>query len=266
MKKYKQLLSFGCSFTEGGGLNTTEYHHKLNKFNGIDVNDEDYTYGVDDYYEYMNEHSYPSFLAKSIGCEFYNYGISCGSNEIIIKTVYDVINGGLDFTHPLYNRFNLSSNRFIDENDYEKTFVTVQFSFMDRIMLYLNDKSKFVTLNGWPYDDDIVNEFYSLYATYFYYEHVEFKKALQYMNMCSTYLNSKKIDHIFTFYDIPFDITLIESKNLAIFDSDLHRFSKKNKLNLIDVEGLGYINNHFSVYGNEIIANRLYQHICKYYT
>ena len=262
MKKYKQLLSFGCSFTEGGGLGA-EYHRKLDKMNGITLPNEHYD--THNYQEYMTQHSYPSFLAKKLNCDFYNYGISCGSNEIIIKTLYDVLNGELDSTHMLNYREDLKGKRFVSEEDYENTLITIQFSLLNRIMVYLTDHHKFETINGINHDIPYINPFYKLYISHFYNQSVEYKKTLQYMDVYSTYLKSKNIDYLFTWYETPSHF-IKKSKNIVSFNGyDLDGFTTQKELRIMNIEKLNFYDRHFTIEGNKIIADKFYEHICEYY-
>ncbi len=263
MKKYKQLLSFGCSFTEGGGLNSSEYHRRLDKMNGIILPNEHYD--THNYQEYMTQHSYPSFLAKKLNCDFYNYGISCGSNEIIIKTLYDVLNGELDSTHMLNYREDLKGKRFVSDEDYENTLITIQFSLLNRIMVYRTDTHLFEPLNGIYHHKDYINTFYKMYISHFYNSRVEYKKTLQYMDVYSEYLKSKNIDYLFTWYETPSNF-IKKSKTIVSFNGcDLNRFVNGEKFRLLDDEKLNFYDHHFTIEGNKIIADKFYEHICEYY-
>ena len=79
MKVYKKLLSFGCSFTEGGGLNAPVYHRFLR---GEDVSDHNSSYFntarskmetmLPEHIEYATYHSYPGYLSRILNCDFLN--------------------------------------------------------------------------------------------------------------------------------------------------------------------------------------------------
>lgn len=264
MKQYKQLISFGCSFTEGGGLNHPTYHK-----NQVEK-EEKKPYLIfskkPNLQEFATKNSYPAFLADKLECDFYNYGISCGSNELIVKTLYDTVtNKGLTEEHPLFQRKDLQGSRFLVDSDYKNTFITVQFSIMNRILLYLVEDKRLEPINGGYYPKDYVNKLYEMYIKYFYDFNVEYQKALQYIDVYSNFLTSKGIDHLFTFYETP-DDSISTSKILASFDGmDLNIFANKHKLRIKDIKHLNFNDAHFTITGNKLIANKLYEHIYDYF-
>lgn len=264
MKHYKQLLSFGCSFTEGGGLNHPIYHE--NQVEKEEKKSPSISLKEPNLQEFAIKNSYPAFLADKLECDFYNYGISSGSNELIIKTLYDIVtNKGLTEEHPLFSREDLKGDRFLTDDDYKNTFITIQFSVLSRILLYLVEDKRLEPINGAYYPKDYVNEFYEMYIKYFYDINVEYKKILHYIDVYSNFLTSKGIDHVFTFYETPTS-SIDKSKILVSFDGmDLGKFAHENKLRICDIKELNFNDTHFSVEGNKTVGNKIYEHLSKYY-
>lgn len=231
MKSYNHLISIGCSFTEGGGLNSPDHHKYLNSnLSGIILDN------------YMANHSYPSYLAKKLDCTFTNKGISRASNELIIKTLYDTIQ-------------NVS---------YDNLLVTIQTSILSRILVYITDAAQFETVNG-IYGSKALQNYYELYIQHFYDKDVEYKKLLQNIVVYSSYLESKNIDFIWLIADSDKN-EIKTTKHIMAFDGcDLMDFGTNNKLRLCDSPNYPTNDAHFSEKGNEIISERIMKHLEEYY-
>ena len=74
---------FGCSFTEGGGLNSPVFNeyaikNKLisNEYKG-------------NYEKTQNDFRYSTLIAKDLNCEVENFGKGCSSNEYIFNQLYE---------------------------------------------------------------------------------------------------------------------------------------------------------------------------------
>jgi hypothetical protein len=165
----------------------------------------------------------------------------------------------------LHHREDLKGKRFVNEEDYESTLITIQFSLENRILIYLADKHIFKSLNG-TYDSlEYVNTFYKMFITHFCDSTVEYKKVLQQMDVYSTYLKNKNIDYLFTFYDTP-SSSIQKNKNLVSFDGyDLNTFMDIKKIKILHDTSLGLDDSHATVEGNKLIADKFYEHLCEYY-
>lgn len=239
MKQYNKLLSFGCSFTEGGGLNSPQYHHYLSGY----VDDFDLT-PKKEYEIYMNNNSYPYYLSKLLNCEFENYGVSRASNEQILDNVYNVLNDGFDLNN---------------------TLVTVQTSMLNRILLYLADSGKHTSVNSMINDEDFVTEYYKQYIQHFFDDKNEFTKLLKNIDLYTTYIKSKGIDVAWIILDGPWDYVILE-KHIVSFDNKLlGHYTTNNKLTIKDLPNINFNDTHFSPLGNKMIANKIYEHLSKYY-
>lgn len=240
IKKYDKLLSFGCSFTEGGGLNSPIYHNYLRGINTTD------SLQITPMMEtYMRDNAYPMFLAKLLDCNCFNYGVSRGSNELILKNLYEHTK---------------------DIKDGGNILITIQTSILSRIMLYSVDDLQFITINGLTPDlSKHVFEYYELYIKYFFEVNKEYEKLLQNINVYSEYLKNKNIDFVWILGDAGSN-TLQESKYIISFEgSDLMSLGSTEKLRLCDLPNYPENDAHFSVDGNKIIANKILEHLEKYY-
>ena len=234
MKRYKKIMSFGCSFTEGRGLNDPFYHEYLSGNRNIN-NAED----THRYIDYMYNNSYPAYLARNLNCDFDNFGLSRSSNGCILKTLYEK-------TQNIENGSDL--------------LVTVQTTLLSRIMVYDNKAAKFLTMNNFEGLSDNVKKYYKLYLRDFYNKEIEYKKLLVNVDIYTKYLQSKNIDVIWMMYET--DDTLKSSKNILTFDgTDLSQFIAIQKLRLADLPNFPVNDTHFSVEGHKVIANRITEHL-----
>lgn len=238
MKTYKRVLSFGCSFTEGGGLNSPVYQHYLNGI--VNTHDNDVK---KDYIEYMKQNAYPAYLAKLLDCPHDNHGTSRSSNGLILKKLYE-------------NTCNIEDGTDI--------LVTIQTTLLSRIMLYLDSSKKFLTINNLEDLPDNIKKYYKTYLKNFYNKQIEFNKLIQNIDVYTAYLKQKNFDIVWMMYET--DSTIDESPTLLTFDDvDLSQFISKERLRLADLPNFPVNDTHFSVEGNKVIADRIVKHLEKYY-
>jgi len=226
---YDLLLSFGCSFTLGGGLNSLHYHKCIDS--GLTRSK--------DLDHYMLEHSFPGYLSRQLGCDYINYGTSCAGNDFIFKKVYDT----------------LSSH-----NTDKKVLVTIQSSILSRILLNDADSGESININGFDTArNDEQKQYYGLYVTKFFDEKKEYAKVMQQFDVYTTWLKSKNIDVVCLMHDTgPYKMPT-GGHFIDFNGASLGAFISHNKLRLCD--STTFNDSHYSPQGNEIIANTIYQHL-----
>ena len=241
MKQYNKIYSFGCSFTEGGGMNNRNFHRYLNN----DTNYSKIPEGVlPEHQEYANYHSFPGYLSRLLNCEAENYGTSRASNELIINMAYDKISS-------LENTDNI--------------LVTIQTSILSRILLQLPHENKSITVNNFVNIEGSVKTYYELYVCEFFDAHYAYKKLLQEIEAYTAWFKQKNVDVIWLLYEADLKDIPTNKPHIAEFDNlDLMRFSKNNKLTITDLPKFPYDDAHFSPKGHEIIANKIFEHLKKY--
>ena len=256
MKKYKRLLSFGCSFTEGGGLNSNKFHDWL-KF-GTSLPDDDVLgpnlTKLPEHIEYARQHSYPGYLSRKLGCDFVNFGSSGTSNESIFQHAYREITKAEDPEH---------------------TLVTIQSSLFNRIQLQVPELELVVELNRLddfpsrfhpnnPELGDDVHQFYKLYLSNFYDTRAEYEKLRQRVDTMGAYAKSKGVDMLFIPYMDPgYEPTIGYSGRVDLKhpNQDLMTISNEGKMNIWNYTEGRYKDIHFSPLGNSHIANLIYSHL-----
>jgi hypothetical protein len=237
MKQYKKLYSFGCSFTEGGGLNNPEIRQILD-------NNPERKYSDKELRELSNYESYPGFLSRLLKCDFENYGTSRSGNELILNTAYNVI------------------SKLQDTKD---ILVTIQPSILSRMLLQLPYEQKQISLNGFTDLTGSIKNYYELYVCEFFNGDYACKKLLQEIEVYTSWFNRKNINVVW----LPFEMDMNycpKEKHFVDFDNkSLSEYAAYNKLLLTDIPNFPINDRHFSPHGNEVIAKKMYEHLEKYY-
>lgn len=249
MKKYNQILSFGCSYTFGGGLNNRNFHRYLKGDSYVSEEPE----GVlPEHIMYARDNAYPARLARLLDCDFINYGESRASNEFI---------------------FNLAYENIKNIKDPEHTLVTIQTSHLNRILLQLVDKKMQYNVNNFSIllDDEIVREnikeYYKLFIKNFFDEEYEYKKVLQNIEMMSAYSKHRNVDILFLIYEKPSSYKNTDPNPYIVdFETkDLREFANVNSIRIEDLPNIKWKDTHFSPDGHELIASKIHNYLNKVY-
>jgi len=234
MKHYDTLLSFGCSFTEGGGLNDPRYHQYIQSNIANEHLD-----------QYMLDHSYPSYLAKLLDCEFVNYGVSCAGNEFILKSVYDQCK-------------NIDSTKSI--------LITVQTSILSRMMLTsADDKNISYNINSDQQYLQYIGDYYRTYIQRFYNQYREFDKLIMNVDLLQTWLKTKNIDFVFIAWESVGDVPHEYFCHSGINNGSFSKFTELKKQLISDLPNIPYVDMHATEQGNELIAREIFNYLRKKY-
>jgi hypothetical protein len=237
MKQYRKLYSFGCSFTEGGGLNSQEIRRFLDNSPGKE-------YTRIELNNLANYESYPGCLSRLIGCDFLNYGTSRASNELILNTVYRVISALEDSSDIL---------------------VTIQPSIFSRILLQLPRENRELTVNNTIGVSNNIKTYYELFIHEFFDEDYECRKLLQQIDLFNSWFKSKSIDAVWLPFEMNMPMVHLGRHFVDLDGKSLGTFTSNNRLLLTDIPNFPVNDRHFSPAGNQVIAERIYQHLKRYY-
>tara|TARA_A100001515_G_C4498997_1_gene185982 strand:- start:61 stop:726 length:666 start_codon:yes stop_codon:yes gene_type:complete len=213
---------FGCSFTEGGGLNSEEFYNWGVKNNLIKkLNLDDYKGNFSALYDDVRrKYRFSTLVGKKLNAEVTNFGKGCSSNEFIFNQLYK---------H--YKEFDVC---------------VVQLSVYSRRYQWEETDNKFYHIN------DVDN--YTL-------NHFNWNYAREQVSMMIDLFDSlnKKIYWLFH-EDIP--KTCKSNNIIRFGDNGhLHDFVMRNKLTFKH-ETNGYYNDlHYSIKGNKIIADKISEKI-----
>lgn len=175
---------FGCSFTEGGGLDNFDYYN-YNTGKNYNIND-----NIEEQFkeiaEYKKEHRYSNIVGKLLNVETKNYAIGCNSNHGIFNKVFEIVNH-IDTTN-------------------DDIFI-VQTSFYSRKFYWYEPTQEFLSVNAsekweWPYRNmDIwmpLHELHNLNLKYTHNEQYELDKVLMNIEIFNAYFKQKGIKIFWT--------------------------------------------------------------------
>jgi hypothetical protein len=244
---------FGCSFTEGGGLDSFEWNtyalkHNLidEKWNirtthpnlEIDLKDLTMERGIL-YKQYRDEHKFSTLIGKKLKCQVDNLALSCNSNENIFDVLYE----------NLYN--------------YDK--LVVQLTLKTRVLWWFELMEKFYNLNSYEYQNTPFNnepkmvklaDMYKEYLELIYNEEQAQKKIAQYVDLFS---NMRKEIYWITWEHCE---TIVDVPNLIKFESkasphSLGNWASHNKQTFEHLTNGEYMDSHLTPEAHEIVADRI---------
>lgn len=241
MKKYDLIVGIGCSFMEGGGLDNTEIHKKLNNLSETASND------IREKFKYEN--NFIAFLGKLLNCNYINLGESMSSNDLIFRKIYDYF-------------------RFVNLDENINILFVGQLSMFSRQYVYYDYAKKFVKLNRPEFSDPPfygspefkpLYDYYKNYLSFIYNEDDTVLNLEKNIELYTNYLKNKNVDCIWLAYDgTPTQFT--ESDNFIKFNGDnLGAFIEKNKLRLCDISELETGDLHMTIEGHKIVAEKIYK-------
>lgn len=262
MKVYKKLLSFGCSFTEGGGLNAPVFHRFLRGEDVSDYNSSNFSTTrskietiLPEHIEYATYHSYPGYLSRILNCDFLNFGSSGASNEYIFNKAYQEI-------QKIANK--------------SEALITIQTSFLNRITLQLPLVKGEVNINmlegirsglsKYPDIAEVAYKYYESYLGYFFDTEYSYKILCRDIDIFSEYCKSKNLDVVFLMYDKP--VAHLINPHPLVVDlgyRDLDDLLRRGKLAISHLTNHVIEDGHFSERGNEVVANLIFKYVKNVY-
>jgi hypothetical protein len=243
---------FGCSFTEGGGLDNFDYYNYntgLNYNINNNIREESETVRL-----YKEANRYSNIVGKILGVKTNNYAVGCNSNEGILKTLFEVSND-------------------VDTNK-EDIFI-VQTSFYSRKFYWYEPTEEFLSVNAlgngdWPYRNMEIwmplHQLHNLNVKYAHNEQYEIDKLISNMQIYNSYFKEKGIKIFWTPWpDLTlerfpteidkFNKNLLETiPNIIFYDGkSMGRYVTDNKLQIRD-DFKESTDSHKSLKGHETIA------------
>lgn len=251
---------FGCSFTEGGGLNNIDY------YNFIESPETPLTYWPKDSTtearveilnfldSYKEANRFTSILRNSLNIPIINFAKSQASNEYILENLY----------------------KEIEENTHDTYFVILSLPHR-RYWYYEVDKQKhnlnMLEFSGNPFDNrdshkPLYNHFMN-YLEYVFDLETEMNYLIRNIKLLDLFAKSKKSKIVWSGWDFGDDEMHLETissaaENPLLFDGlSLKHFCIKEGLQ-IEAETNGLVpDNHISKHGNIVVAGRIKDYIIK---
>ena len=244
---------FGCSFTEGGGLDNFDYFNLKQNKNYI-IND-----NIRDQFEevrlFKEANRYSKIVEGLMNVETKNYAEGCNSNENILNKVFEIVNK--------------------DTTTHEDVFI-IQTSIYSRKHFWYEPTNEFYSINAlgksdWPYQNKEeympLHQLYNLHSMYSHNEEYEMKKLLNQIDLFNSYFKEKNIklfwapwpeltSSIINEEILKFNKS-IEDKNIILFDGfSMGTYSSNKKLLMCD-EFESITDRHKSITGHKTIANKI---------
>ncbi len=256
-------MSFGCSFTMGGGINDNRYLQWLKIYNPEKLKN----YTDEEFFaNYYTDVSYPSRLAKFLNCDYENFGIGCASNELIINTL-----------HQKTSAVTYGSG----------TLITIQPTFLHRKHVYDSINYCHLMFNG-PADErgftphgifkkDIPSsEYNNLYLKYFYDPIYELNNYLNSLHAILDSLILRNFSVLVVPYENPNSLgfSFLKSKHICteftnvdsmIIYNSMHDLIKESGACIKDLPNMLWEDCHAHEHGHEMIAESLYNHLISHY-
>jgi len=251
---------FGCSFTEGGGLNNIDYYNFIESPQPLltywpkDSTAEERVKIIDFLDLYKQNNRFTSILAKSLNTDVVNLAKSQASNDYILENLF----------------------KEIDENNNDVYFIILSLPHR-RYWYYEIDKEKhnlnMLEFSGNPFDNreshKPLHQQFMGYLEYIF----DLKTEINYLNrnikLFDTFAKSKGSKIVWSGWDFGDDDIHLEAlsksaENLLLFDGlSLKHFCIKEGLQ-IEAETNGLVpDNHISKFGNVIVANKIKEYIIK---
>lgn len=248
MKKYDSLLAFGCSYTDGGGLNCQNFHRYLQgDYNYSKVNE----HILEEHWEYARLNSYSGYLSRKLGCDFRKIAIGGGSNEWIFETAFNTLK---------------------DYKDKGNILAVIQTSHLHRRYIQIPTFNKGISVNqvedlsGFGLTEDLeqIRDYFNLFITYFYDIDYEYRKVLHNMELFRRYYKDTNIDLVFLVFETPqnsVDYPPHEKDVIQTVHGDFTTFLRLEKLRICDLPHFPYFDSHASHIGNSRIADLIYKQL-----
>ena len=259
----KKIMSFGCSFTMGGGINDNRYLQWLKIYNPEKLKN----YTDEEFFaNYYTDVSYPSRLAKFLNCDYENFGIGCASNELIINTLHQKTSAVTDGSG---------------------TLITIQPTFLHRKHVYDSINLQHILCNGLAAEEDYkfysmlkkdipIKEYNNMYLKYFYDHIYELNKYLYNLYAIIDSLVLKNFSVLVVPYENPnlFQYSFLKSKHICteftnvdskIIYNSMHDLIIQSGDCMKDLPNISWDDGHANEHGHEMIAESLYNHLISHY-
>jgi len=251
---------FGCSFTEGGGLNNIDYYNYIESPTPLltywpeGSTPEDRVKIVEFLDSYKEQNRFTNILEISTKTPIINLAKSQASNDYILESLF----------------------KEIDENENDVYFVILSLLHR-RYWYYEIDKQKhnlnMPEFSGNPFDNKelyrpLYNHFMD-YLKYVFNHQLELNKLAKNIKLFDSFAKSKGSKIVWSGWDFGEDekeLKFIQkvAQNCLLFDGlSLKHFCIKEGLQ-IEAETNGLVpDNHISKYGNIIVAKKIEEYIIK---
>ncbi len=245
MKKYDLIVGFGCSFTEGGGLDNPNVYKFIKN-----INDDSITFAHPDVIKFKEENNFIVYLSKLFECDYINFGESMASNDLIFKKIYDY---------------------FKNTNTENKNILFIgQVTMFTRQNVYYDYAKKFIKLNRTEFSEPPfygspefkpLHDYYTNYLSFIYNEDNTVSNLEKNIEVYDSWIKSNNVETLWLSYDGN-SKQFVESDMFIKFDGDnLGAWAEKNKMRIMDIPNCPVPDPHLNLEGHMEVAKRIYNKI-----
>jgi len=257
-----KLKFFGCSFTEGGGLDNIDYYNFLNE-NKLEYLPDKFetTYQwqhrdtiVDKLEQYKVENRFSTILEKKLNnARIINLAVSQASNDYIFDKLYDVIDKNSNEIYIVFLTMITRRYWYYDLNGKKYNLNRTEFDASP-----FNNEEELLPLN----------EHYKKYLEIIFKQEDEMQRVFKQIKLLDIFAKSKNSKIIWSSWEMgdEMELDVVEkyAENVLKFEGKtLKQFCIKHKLQIHDDTNELVQDNHISLKGNEIIAEKIYEHLQK---
>jgi hypothetical protein len=239
---------FGCSFTEGGGLDNIDYYNWIHSTqlkyprNSRNINDPNH-YVYDKLTLFRNENRFSKIVSDKLGIASENFAVSRGSNDYSFEKLFNEI-----------------------ENNEKEIYVFV-LTLISRVHWYYEPTNTRYNINSFdenlsPYYNQPImknlSKTYKMYLENIFNEKYEFERLETQIKLFDSYAKIKKSKIYWIEWDNLPRLKDITPNYISFNGKTMFEFVRDNELQIFHHTNNKNTDNHISLPGNKIIADIIY--------
>ena len=233
---------FGCSFTQGGGLDNIDYYNWINN-TSLEDNHQDVFKQLE---LFRNEHRFSKIVSDRLGIESENFAVSRGSNNYSLEKLFNEI-----------------------ENNENETYVCV-LTLLSRVYWYYEPTNTKYNLNSFdknwpPYQNEPIMEnlskTYKMYLENIFNEEHELEKLETQVKLFDSYAKTKKSKIYWIEWGNFPKLKDITPNYISFNGQTMFEFVRDNELQIFHHTNNKNMDNHISLPGNKIIGEKIAEYL-----
>jgi hypothetical protein len=233
---------YGCSYSDGGGMDTKEYHDYVKNEDWAKKYPKKTFFDRDGFdVEFKNYFRYSDVIKRELNCEIKNNSCTGNNNQHIFDTLMNELENNIGDIH------------------------IVQWSHFWRQKLWYEKNKKFYRLSGFQQDtvafeentdnDDCkdIHNIFNQYIEHHFNEEYEIQKVVNYIKLLTSYSNNKNIP----IYFMTFDMLPYKNEKFINFHDKLNLNTLANQDTIEKYTKDKIIDGHLSHAGNNMVAEKI---------
>ena len=233
---------YGCSYSDGGGMDTKEYHDYVKNEDWAKKYPKKTFFDRDGFdIEFKNYFRYSDIIKRELNCEIKNNSCTGNNNQHIFDTLMNELENNIGDIH------------------------IVQWSHFWRQKLWYEKNKKFYRLSGFQQDtvafeentdnDDCkdIHNIFNQWIEHHFNEEYEIQKVVNYIKLLTSYSNDKNIP----IYFMTFDMLPYKNEKFINFHDKLNLNTLCNQDTIQKYTKDKIMDGHLSHVGNNMIAEKI---------